>query len=282
MPRKRIIVVLAVVIALIVAAFFIGTFYSPYYGWVGKYEGIIPSAVTPIPTPTPAPTPAPKGSEYAQERMIIYNAYISLETSGIQGVLAKVRALAEGYGGYVAGSSRSRYGMQATAEITIRVPKDKFHSAVQEIETYGKVLDERTTSEDVTERYIDLKARLENLQRQEKRLHEILDIAKTVDEILGVERELERVRGEIESLQGQINYLERSVAMSVITVSLIEPPPPFTPPGMDWGKTLETALGGFFAVVRGLIILTVSLLPLAIIGVPAYYVYKRRKQKEKK
>jgi len=238
--------------------------------------------VAEYPTPTPTPTPAPKGAQYTQERMVIYNAYVSLEIGDIAGTLGKIRSLAEGYGGYVAGSSRSSYGMQATAEITIRVPKDKFHVAVQEIETYGKVLDERTTSEDVTQQYIDLKARLSNLQKQEQRLIEILGMARTVDEVLNVERELERVRGEIESLQGQVNYIERSVAMSVITVGLKEPPPPFTPPGMDWGETFESALRGFFAVVRGLIILVVSLLPLVVIGVPAYYVYMRRKLKGKK
>lgn len=128
-----------------------------------------------------------------------------------------------------------------------------------------------------------MKARLENLQKQEKRLAEILGMAQTVDEVLSVEKELERVRGEIESLQGQINYIERSVAMSVITVRLTEAPPPFTPPGMDWGEVFETALRGLFLVVRGLIILVVSLLPLGIIGASGYYIYRRRRKvKEKK
>lgn len=280
MSRKRLAAISLIVATLVVASFFIGTLYSPYGGFMGSRPW--GPQVVEYPTPTPTPTPSPKAVEYTQERMVIYNAYVSLETRDIGGTLAKIRSLAESYGGYVAGSSRSSYGMQATAEITIRVPKDKFRTAVQEIETYGKVLDERTTSEDVTQQYIDVKARLENLQRQEKRLNEIVGMARTVDEVLNVERELERVRGEIESLQGQVNYLERSVAMSVITVSLKEPPPPFTPPGMDWGETLESALRGFFAVVRGLIILVVSLLPLIAIGFFAYYVYRRRKLKVKK
>jgi len=280
MSRKRLAAISVIVAILLVASFFIGTLYSPYGGFMESRPW--GPQIAEYPTPTPTPTPAPKGTEYTQERMVIYNAYVSLETGDIGGSLAKIRSLAESYGGYVAGSSRSSYGMQATAEITIRVPKDKFHVAVQEIETYGKVLDERTTSEDVTQQYIDLKARLENLQRQEKRLNEILGMAKTVEEVLNVERELERVRGEIESLQGQINYLERNVAMSVITVGLKEPLPPFTPPGMDWGETFETALRAFFAVVRGLVILVVSLLPLVAIGVPVYYVYRRRKLKGKK
>jgi len=282
--RKKIAIISSVVIVLLVASFFVGTFYSPY-GFYGGFESgpLAPKEVIPTPTPTPSPTPtiAPTpGAITPVEQMVIYNAYVSLETSDIEGVLAKIRALTEGYGGYVAGSSRSSYGMQATAEITVRVPKDKFQVAVPEIETYGKVLDERTTSEDVTQQYIDLKARLGNLQKQEQRLVEILGMARTVDEVLNVERELERVRGEIESLQGQVNYLERSVAMSVITVSLREPAPPFTPPGMDWGETFESALRGFFTVVRGLIILVVSLLPLVVIGGLAYYVYRRRKLKK--
>jgi hypothetical protein len=209
--------------------------------------------------------------------MVIYNAYISIETGDIQGTLSKIRSLAEGLGGYVAGSSISSYGAQTTATISIRVPQTNFHKAVQVIESYGKVLDERTSSEDITEEYIDLKARLGNLERQEKRLYEILGMAKTVDEVLQVERELERIRGQIESLQGRINYLERSVAMSLIEVQLTEPLPPFTPPGMDWGETFETALAGF-AVLRGLIVLTVSLTPLIIIAIPVYVVYRRRRR----
>ncbi len=272
----------AAVVALLATAFFIGTLYSPYGGLARYGEAMAPrpDIVTRLleEPKAGAPTPAPREAEYDQERMIIYNAYISLETGDIEGVLAKTRALAEGYGGYVASSTRSTYGMQAVAEITIRIPKDKFHISVREIEGYGKLLDERTTSEDVTERYIDLKARLENLQKQEIRLHEILEMAKSVEDILNIERELERVRGEIERLQGQINYLDRSVAMSVITVRLVEPPPPFTPPGMDWGETFEIAIRGFFTVLRGLIILIVSLLPLAIIGSIAYYVYRRRRK----
>jgi len=107
-------------------------------------------------------------------------------------------------------------------------------------------------------------------------------MATTVDDILKVEDELARVRGDIESLQGQINYLEQNVEMSLISVSLVEPAPPFTPPGMNWGETFQTAIMGFFIVIRGIIIIIISLIPIAIIGVPAYYIYRRRRHKEKK
>jgi len=280
MSRAKMLVVFAVVAVVLVASFLAGALFTRY-GFEERYStGLEPRPA--IMTESPQPTPFTKGSEVAtdQERMVIYNGYISIETGDIAGTLDRIRSLAERNGGYVAGTSRSTFGSQATADITIRIPQDKFRTSIQEIETYGKVLDERTTSEDVTERYIDLKARLKNLQMEEQSLSELLTKATTVDEILRVEQELARVRGEIDSLQGQINYLERNVAMSLITVNLREPPPPFTPPGMDWGETFEIALRGLFGVIRGLIVLVVSLLPLVVlIGLPVYYLRRRKQAK---
>lgn len=273
MSRNKLAIIGVFVLILITTAFCVGTLY-PQSGRSEEYgtsiKGLVPSTRQDIMNPTTEKQP-----ELQQERMVVHNAYVSLETKEIKDVLAKVRVLAEGYGGYVAGSSQK----EGKAQVTIRVPKDNFQAAVQEIESYGKVLDERTTSEDVTERYIDLKARLENLKKQEQRLREILGMARTVEEVLKVEKELERVRGQIESLQGQINYIERNIAMSIIVVNLTEPLPPFTTPDMNWREVFEAALRGLFWVLRGLIVLVVSLLPLTIIGVPAYLVYQREKKK---
>ena len=274
MDRRKALIISSCIVVLVIASLFVGTLYAPY-GIISG--GTLPSVMTQTQS-APIYTEVRKDQSTPQERVVTYNAQLSLEDNDIQGTLQKIRALAEGYGGYVASSSRSTYGVQARADIAIRVPKDKFQAAIQQIETYGKVLDEGTTSEDITQQYIDLKARLNNMQRQEERLGEILDMAKTVDEILRVESELERVRGEIDSLQGQINYLEGNVEMSLISVMLTEPAPPFTPPGMDWSVTFEIAISGLFTVVRGMIVLVVSLAPILVVGVPVYYLYNRRKQ----
>jgi len=274
MNRKKVLIISSGIIVLVVASLLVGTLYAPY----GVISGGSPPSVMTETQGGPIYTEARKDLSTPQERTVIYNAQLSLEANDIQGTLQKIRTLAEGYGGYVASSSRSTYGAQERADISIRVPKDKFQAAIQQIETCGKVLAEGTTSEDITQQYIDLKARLNNMQRQEERLNAILDMAKTVDEILRVETELERVRGEIDSLQGQINYLEGNVEMSLISVTLTEPAPPFTPPGMDWGETLEIAISGLFTVIRGMIIVVVSLIPVVIVSVPIYYLYKRRKQ----
>jgi len=274
--RRKLLVPL-LVIAILGAAFLADTLTRssvPFY-WNqqapdgrGVVEPSVLTGVTWNPETRPESTP--------QERLVIYNAQIALETADIQSVLSKIARLAEGYGGYVAGSSLSSYGGQTVAEITIRVPKHEFRAAVAEIQGFGKLLDEKTSSDDVTQQYIDLKARLGNLQRQEESLRTLLGMAKTVDEVLQVQRELERVRGDIESLQGQVNYLEGNAEMPSIMVQLSEPQPPFTPPGMDWGETLQIALAVLFAIVRGLIIIAVAIAPLAAIALPVFYVHKRR------
>ncbi|MEM2843476.1 MAG: DUF4349 domain-containing protein [Candidatus Bathyarchaeia archaeon] len=269
--RKKILLGVILAIAVIGVSFFLGALYQPFikYGFEPSETLVKPGLIETKEAAAPI-----------SDRMIIYNGYVSLETNNIDEVLMRVRSLAERYGGYVASSNRYIYDEEERAEIVIRVPKDKFHAAIQEIEGYGKVLNEGVNSEDITQEYIDLKARLSNLQRQEKRLIEILELAKNVEDILAIEKELERVRGEIEALQGRINYLERSVEMSVISVSLTKPKPSFKPPTMNWSEVLETALTGLFTVLRGLIILAISIIPIAAIGIPIYYIYKRKASKK--
>jgi hypothetical protein len=264
------------VIALIGVSFLFGTLYQPFkYGYPET-----PSFTEPFIKTASTEAERTLAAASISDRMIIYNGYVYLEATNIDEAVMKIRSLAERYGGYVASSNRYTYDEEVRAEIVIRVPKDKFHAAIQEIESYGKVLNEGVTSEDITQQYIDLKARLSNLQHQEKRLLEILEIAKNVDEVLAIEKELERVRGEIERLQGQINYLERSVEMSIISISLTKPKPSFKPPSMKWGEVLEAALTGLFTVLKGLIILAISIIPIAAIGVPIYYIYKKKSSKK--
>ena len=283
MFRNKLILSIIAIAIVFATAFFVGSFLisdSP----VVTYRGDSASGPRII-SEAPAPIPASESIDYVtvQDRMIIYNGYISLETDDIDGTLNRIRSLAEGYNGYVAGTSRSMIGNQALADITIRIPQNRFRSTIDDILTYGKVLDERSTSEDVTEQYIDLKARLKNLKILEESLADLLNRTATIEEILKVEQELARIRGEIDSLQGQLNYLERNVTMSMIKVSLREPSSPFTPPGMDWGETFETAIRGLFAVISGLIILIIAILPLiVIIGIPAYYLQRRKRIKDQK
>ena len=222
--------------------------------------------------PVPVPAPAGKGvveSSYSvpistTEQKIIRRASLSIEVADFQtssDALSQIVERADGYISnsytYVTDTDRTR------GEITIRVPSDRFLAVLAELETLGTVTSQHIAGEDVTEEYIDLQARLNNSERQERRLLEILELAETVEEVLEVERELERVRGAIEQMTGRITYLDNRIELATIAVSLYEP----EPITQNWGirDALRAAFAGFVAVIRGLIIAVGYALPLLIL-----------------
>jgi hypothetical protein len=222
----------------------------------------------PMPIPTPALAPAgaeTPGTQYIDtERKIIQSASLSIEVKDFQSSSDAVIDIVERYNGFISDShSYVTDTERKRGDITIRVPTDNFLTVIAEIEHVGDVKSKHTSGEDVTEEYIDLKARLNNSERQEQRLLEILDMAKDVKEVLEVEQELWRVRSEIERLTGRIKYLENRVELATISVSLYEP----EPITHSWGiwDALRSAFDAFVSVIRGLIILIGYALPLLIL-----------------
>ncbi len=223
-----------------------------------------------FPVPAVAPTPAPAGrgtpeSQYTDTgRKIIQRASLSIEVEDFQASSDAVIDIVERSNGFISDShSYVTDTGRKRGSITIRIPADRFIAVIDEIACVGDVKSKDTSGEDVTEEYIDLSARLNNSERQEQRLLEILDMAKEVKEVLEVEREIWRVRTEIERLTGRIKYLENRVELATITVSLYEP----EPITHSWGirDAIRSAFGGFVSVIRGLIILVGYALPILIL-----------------
>lgn len=199
-----------------------------------------------------------------QERKVISTATLTIEVEFVQAAINDIANITFENGGFISSSSISDIGNdQKRGYITTRIPQKNFYSVIEKIEKLGKEKYRQVSGQDVTEEFIDLSARLANLKKQEDRLGEILKMANTVKDVLEVERELERIRGEIESLTGRLNYLNQSVEMSTISVTVIEPTP-FT--GEGWGITdaVKEALRGFIESVRGIIVFTGFIMPILI------------------
>ena len=157
------------------------------------------------------------------ERKVISTGFISLEVELVPEATANVRSIAEGLGGFVEQMSASGGEERQQASITIRVPQGQFFTALDRLLELGEVWSQDVGSEDVTEEFIDLEARLKSVLREERSLLSLLDKADKVSDVLTIERELSRVRSEIERLQGRLNFLERRVDLATITVSLFSP-----------------------------------------------------------
>jgi len=157
------------------------------------------------------------------QRKVISSATVSIKVKVVEEVVAQIRTIAEGMGGFVEQLSSSGAAGRQQASMTIRVPQDQFFTALERIEALGEVQSKNVGSEDVSEQFIDLEARLKSSLREEESLLSLLGRSVTVSEVLAIERELARVRSNIERLQGQLNFLERRVALATIIVSLFPP-----------------------------------------------------------
>lgn len=212
----------------------------------------------------------------SDERLIILDKTLRMQVEDVPGSVEGIRSLTAKYKGIVTNMqvssdddspvySASGDGAVLAGWVTVRVPNAQFDAFVADASKLGKVLRQSQNSQDVTQEHVDLKARLGNLRAEEKRLREFFASAKKVSEMLEIERELSRVRGEIESLDAQVKYLERQAAMATVTFELVEPKPVVRPQGEDWGfvDALTQSVRAFVGTVNGLIVL---LGPLAAIG----------------
>ena len=184
------------------------------------------------------------------QRQVISQGSMSVEVPDVPSAAARVRAIAEGAGGYVEQLSSNSVGEFQESTMTVRVPQSEFFTVFEQIKALGKVRNENAGSEDVTARFIDLEARLKSAQREELSLLSLLDRAEKVSEVLIIERELARVRIELERVQGQLNFLERRVDLATITVFLT--PPPTDNGQAPWGSfTVESPdVGGSVDVIK--------------------------------
>ena len=157
------------------------------------------------------------------ERKVISRASIALEVEVVEEATREVRLIAEGLGGFVEQLSTSGEPERQRASLTVRVPQSQFFAALDSISALGEVRDQNVGSEDVSEQFIDLEARLKSSLREEKSLLSLLERAEKVSEVLTIERELSRVRSQVERLQGQLNFLQRRVDLATISVSLFSP-----------------------------------------------------------
>ncbi len=179
-----------------------------------------------------APSPMPPmydgaGKTAAEvDQRIIKTGSVSLIVNDVREASTRIITLAKGAGGFVQDSSVSeREDGTSFGNVTVRVPAAKFESSLTDIRALATLVqNESINGQDVTEQYSDLQAQIKNAKAQESQYLEILKQARSVEDILSVQRELGNIRSQIESLQGRIQYLENVTSYSTISVFLSEEP----------------------------------------------------------
>ena len=223
-----------------------------------------------------------------QDRLIVKQATLNLVVNDPQASMEQVSSLANQSGGYVVSERSERRGDFLLRTMTIRVPAEKFDEVLKALRGMAVRIDgDDVQSQDVTEEYIDIDAQLRNLEATQQQYLALLKKTEQVEDVLKVHERLSQVQGDIERLKGRKQYLERSAAMSVITLSLtpLEMQRQVLEPGWSVTETLRNALRGAVgfaqALVTVVIWLVVLAIPLAVVIAPFWllvrWVRRRRR-----
>lgn len=225
------------------------------------------------------PPQAPAPADSAAPRMLIRTGDASLEVPELEPAVTALRRLAERLGGFVANTSyRGGRDQVREASIELRIPSDRFALAEGALDSIGEVEWLNIAVQDVGEEYVDLTARLANAQRLETRLVELLATRTgKLEDVLAVERELARVREEIERSEGRRRYLRTRVAMSTLTVRVHEPAPVIGGRGGSGiiGEAFRQAWRNFVSAVAALIASTGILIPLGVVAIAVWLGVRR-------
>jgi anti-sigma factor RsiW len=199
----------------------------------GRFGLTSPAPQEPVP-PVPAPEPSPDDEVRIKEqtalqangageinRMIVRTGNMQLVVDDVLDTIDSIIGLADRFEGYVVSSNSWREDDRVYGAIAIRVPAEYFTEAMDALgEMAVEVKSQDIYSIDVTEEYVDLSARLQNLEVTEQQLIRIMEKAEEVDDILDVQRELTDTREEIERIKGRMQYLQQTSDTSLIEIQL--------------------------------------------------------------
>lgn len=210
---------------------------------------------------------AAPADEKPAARKIIFTGHTDIIVSDFESARQQVVALAEASGGYVANFNiDATSGDRRRATYILRVPAGKFQPALDALAKLGHVITTRTDSQDVTDEFYDLEARLKTKQEEEKALRELLaKSAGKLEDLLTMRRELKQIREEIESMQGRLNKLSKLTELTTINVTLHEQKdyvPPTAPTfGGRIGNTFSDSAQALSEFLKGVTLLLVAVMP---------------------
>lgn len=232
-----------------------------------------PAAEAPDKSAEVGNTQNPISTDSIQEgRKVVYNANMALVVNDTEDTTRQIGDLAQSLGGYVATMNAYR-GMNDILiyDITLRVPAERFEAARSALRALAiRVDNENINTDDVTDQYFDIEARLTTLRATETELLKLLAETRErggkVEDIMSIYRELTTVQAEIESLQGQLNRLDKLVALSTISINVRpdELATPIVEEGWRPLETLRNSVGALVNVLRNLVDLVIYLVVVVL------------------
>lgn len=153
------------------------------------------------------------------ERKLILNGSARIETESLNGLSEKVEVWVKKYGGYISSSD----SWESASSVTVRIPSEHFYEAMNSAAGFGKIINHSINTNDVTDTYYDLQTRIETKKILRDKLQGYLKQATNLKDMLEVERQLNEVQTELESIEGRMKRLSGQIDYSTITIEFFLP-----------------------------------------------------------
>jgi len=227
-------------------------------------------------------------------KIIIKNAKASITVKNSEKAIESMSNWVSSNGGYEFSRSTNVVKNNSRINVVYKIKPDKLQTFINMLKEQGEMTSCDINSDDITEQYYDASARLGSLKSGREQFLEILKKANTIDEILKVQDQINKISGDIESLQGKINMWDKMVAESTVELTITEESDPIKNANINWNFTsfqdiFKIMKNGFVItsnmiinLISWIFIIIVSLIPLLVLGVIVLiiimYIKKRKKR----
>ncbi len=206
------------------------------------------------------------------ERKLIREGNLSFETDDLQGTQRDLDSLIKRYQGYVTADQSFHTYDRESQSLTVRVPAANFDTLVAAIGRIAQRIDQRDIrTQDVTEEFVDVEARLRTKKELESRYLKLLDRAANVEEILAIEQQIGTLRGDIEATEGRLRYLSNQSDLSTLNISYYKP----IPTTYEFGRRFKDGFGNGWENFVDFIIWIINGWPFFIVLAAVLFGWKR-------
>jgi len=215
------------------------------------------------------------------EQKIIKTGDIKFETNDLGATYSQMTTAVKKHNAIIQNDTEGNEYGSIFRKIIVRVPSKNFDAFLSDISKGVSYFDNKEiSSQDVTEEYIDIDARLKAKKILEARYLELLKKANKVSEMLEIEAQLSAIREEIEAKEGQLRYMQSQVSMSTISIEFYKTVANEGGATISYGSKIWNAIASGFNGISSFFIGLLSIWPfLIILAAAVYYIRKRFKKK---
>ncbi|WP_395049502.1 DUF4349 domain-containing protein [Flavobacterium sp.] len=217
------------------------------------------------------------------EQKIIKTGNLRFETNDLEATYSQIQSAVKSHNAIIQNDTEGKNYESVFKNITVRVPSKNFDLFLKDISKGVAYFDNKEiSSQDVTEEYIDIDARLKAKKVLEVRYLELLKKANKVTEMLEIEKQLSAIREEIEAKEGQLRYMQSQISMSTITIEFYKTVANEGGATISYGSKIWNAIKSGFNGISSFFIGLLTIWPFLIILATGFYFIRKRFKKKTK